>query len=374
MKKGFIIEASAADSSARAGVIQTPHGAIPTPAFAPVASQGSVKSLTHDQVSALGAHLILCNSYHLFLRPGAEAVRAMGGLHAFISWPKPILTDSGGFQIYSLGPLVKVRRDGVAFASHLDGSKLFLTPEDVLDVQLRLGSDIMMVLDHFVPFASPESKVREAAETTTRWAGRARDAFLKRETDSHLWAITQGGVIPDLRRRCTEELTAMDFDGYAIGGLGLGEAKAQLHETLERSDALLPKNKPRYLMGMGYLADILEAVDRGVDLFDCVLPTRNARNGSLFTRQGIMTIKNKKYADDLRPIDETCGCPACRRYSRAYLRHLYERKEITSAVLNTIHNLHFYLDFFAKMRQSIQSHSFQLFKLNQMNMLKEVNR
>ena len=374
MKKGFIVEVSAAGSSARAGLIQTPHGVIPTPAFAPVASQGSVKGLTHDQVSALGAHLILCNSYHLFLRPGAEAVRAMGGLHAFISWPKPILTDSGGFQIYSLGPLARVRRDGVAFASHLDGSKLFLTPEDTLDIQLRLGSDIMMVLDHFVPFASPESKVREAVETTTRWAGRARNAFLKRETDSHLWAITQGGVVPDLRQRCTEELTAMDFDGYAIGGLGLGEAKAQLHETLERSDVLLPKNKPRYLMGMGYLADILEAVDRGVDLFDCVLPTRNARNGSLFTRQGVVAIKNKKYADDLRPIDEACGCPTCRRYSRAYLRHLYERKEITSAVLNTIHNLHFYLDFFTEMRQSIQSHSFQRYKLNLMNMLKEVNR
>jgi len=374
MKKSFIVETSSAGSSARAGLIQTPHGVIPTPAFAPVASQGSVKGLTHDQVSALGARLILCNSYHLFLRPGAEAVRAMGGLHAFISWPKPILTDSGGFQIYSLGPLAKVRRDGVAFASHLDGSKLFLTPGDVLDIQLRLGSDIMMVLDHFVPFASPESKVREAVETTTRWAGRARDAFLKRETDAHLWAITQGGVVPDLRRRCTEELTAMDFDGYAIGGLGIGEAKAQLYETLERSDALLPKNKPRYLMGMGYLADILEAVDRGVDLFDCVLPTRNARNGSLFTRHGVVSIKNKKYADDLRPVDETCGCPTCRRYSRAYLRHLYERKEITSAVLNTIHNLHFYLDFFAEMRQAIQSHSFQRFKLNLMNMLKEVNR
>ncbi|MHB8055262.1 MAG: tRNA guanosine(34) transglycosylase Tgt, partial [Candidatus Aminicenantales bacterium] len=328
-----------------------------------------VKGLTHDQVAALGAHLILCNSYHLFLRPGAEAVRAMGGLHAFISWPKPILTDSGGFQIYSLGPLAKVRRDGVAFASHLDGSKLFLTPEDVLDIQLNLGSDIMMVLDHFVPFVSAEAKVREAVETTVRWAGRARDAFRERKSGAQLWAITQGGVSADLRRRCTEELVAMDFDGYAIGGLGIGEAKSQLHETLERSDAWLPRDKPRYLMGMGYFSDILEAVERGVDLFDCVLPTRNARNGSLFTRRGVVAIKNKKYADDLRPVDEDCSCPTCRRYSRAYLRHLYERKEIASAVLNTIHNLHFYLDFFAEMRQSIQSHSFQRFKLNQMNTL-----
>ncbi len=374
MSKSFVVETTASGSGARAGLIETPHGTIPTPAFAPVASQGSVKGLTHDQVSALGAKLILCNSYHLFLRPGAEAIRVLGGLHAFISWPRPILTDSGGFQIYSLGPLAKVRRDGVAFSSHLDGSKLFLTPENVLDIQLKLGSDIMMVLDHFVPFPSTESKIRESVETTTRWAGLARAAFRNRESGAHLWGITQGGVDPDLRRRSTEELVDLDFDGYAIGGLGIGEAKSQLHEVLERSDGLLPKNKPRYLMGMGYLADILEAVDRGVDLFDCVLPTRNARNGSLFTRRGVVSIKNKKYADDPRPLDETCACYTCRRFSRAYLRHLYERKEIASAVLNTIHNLHFYLDFFAEMRQSIQSQSFQRFKLNLMNTLKDVTR
>lgn len=374
MTKAFQLEAVDRRSSARAGRLRTPHGEIPTPAFAPVASQGSVKGLTHDQVAALGAQMILCNSYHLFLRPGSRTIREMGGLHAFISWPKPILTDSGGFQIYSLGPLAKVRRDGVAFASHLDGSKLFLTPADVLDIQLDLGSDIMMVLDHFVPFASPENKVRESVETTLRWAGRTREAFRGRETGAHLWAISQGGVSAELRRRCTEELVAMDFDGYAIGGLGLGEPKSQLLETLERSDAWLPRDKPRYLMGMGYLSDILEAVERGVDLFDCVLPTRNARNGSLFTRQGIVTIKNRKYADDLRPLDEECACPTCRRYSRAYLRHLYERKEITAAVLNTIHNLHFYLDFFKEMRQSIESQSFQRFKLNQLNTLKDVKR
>jgi len=374
MSKNFLVETTSVDSSARAGLIETPHGPIPTPAFAPVASQGSVKGLTHDQVAALGAKLILCNSYHLFLRPGAEAIRAMGGLHQFISWTKPILTDSGGFQIYSLAPLAKVRRDGVAFASHLDGSKLFLTPEDVLDIQLKLGSDIMMVLDHFVPFPSTAEKVREAVETTIRWAGRAREAFRNRETGAHLWGITQGGVDPDLRRRSTEELVTLDFDGYALGGLGIGEAKTQLHDVLEKSDSLLPKNKPRYLMGMGYLADILEAVERGVDMFDCVLPTRNARNGSLFTRQGVVTIKNKKYADDLRPLDEACACYTCRHFSRAYLRHLHERKEITAAVLNTIHNLHFYLDFFTEMRQAIQSQSFQRFKLNLMNTLKEVNR
>ncbi|MDD8027495.1 MAG: tRNA guanosine(34) transglycosylase Tgt [Acidobacteriota bacterium] len=360
----FRIEAQDPLSSARAGLISTPHGIIRTPAFAPVASQGTVKGLTHDKVEALGAQLLLCNSYHLMLRPGADAVRALGGLHAFISWPKPILTDSGGFQIYSLAPLAKVKADGVAFASHLDGSKLFLTPEDVVDLQLKLGADIIMALDHFVPFASSPEMVRGAVETTTRWARRARDRAAGAETGAQLWGITQGGVDHELRRRSSEEIAGLGFAGYAVGGLGIGEAKSQMREVLEWSDAVLPRDRPRYLMGMGYLADILEAVERGVDLFDCVLPTRNARNGSLFTSGGIVVIKNRKYADDPRPLDEACACPTCRTYSRAYLRHLFERSEMTAAALLTIHNLHFYLDFFAKMRQSIESHSFQRFKLN----------
>jgi queuine tRNA-ribosyltransferase len=363
MSRFFSIEAADPSSAARAGVIRTAHGEIRTPAFAPVASQGSVKGLTHEQVAALGAQLILCNSYHLFLRPGADAVRNLGGLHRFISWPKPILTDSGGFQIYSMSPLAKVKPDGVAFASHLDGTKLFLTPENVVDIQLKLGSDIMMALDYFVPFASAPSQAAEAVDVTTRWARRARTHFTASGAETQLWGITQGGVEWDLRRRSTEEITALNFDGYALGGLGIGEAKSQLHEILERSDLLLPRDRPRYLMGMGYIADIFEAVTRGVDLFDCVLPTRNARNGSLFTRRGIVVIKNRKYADDPRPIDESCACYTCRTFSRAYLRHLFERSEITAAALNTIHNLHFYLDIFAKIRQSIQSHSFQRFKL-----------
>jgi queuine tRNA-ribosyltransferase len=372
MTAGFTIEAADPSSSARAGTIETPHGPIRTPAFAPVASQGAVKALTHDRVEALGAQLILCNSYHLFLRPGADAIRKMGGLHAFISWPRPILTDSGGFQIYSLAPLARTRRDGVAFASHLDGTKFFLTPEDVLGIQLDLGSDIMMTLDDLVPFASPPERIRDAAERTTLWARRARDRFRDAGTKAQLWGITQGSVDPELRRRSTEELVALDFDGYAVGGLGIGEAKTQLYEVLERSDALLPKSKPRYLMGMGYVADVLEAVERGIDLFDCVLPTRNARNGSLFTSRGVVAIKNAKYARDKKPVDPACGCYTCRNYSRAYLRHLFERGEINAAVLNTVHNLHFYLDIFAKMRQSIQSQSFQHFKLNLINSLKDV--
>ncbi len=363
MSRFFSVETADPSCSARTGIIRTAHGTIETPAFAPVASQGTVKGLTHDRVAALGAQLILCNSYHLYLRPGADAIGALGGLHRFISWPRPILTDSGGFQIYSLSPLAKVRLDGVAFASHLDGTKLFLTPENVVDIQIKLGSDIMMALDYFVPFPSEPSKIREAVDVTTRWARRARTSFAESESASQLWGITQGGVEWDLRKRSTEEITALDFDGYALGGLGIGEAKSQLYEILERSDLLLPRDRARYLMGMGYITDILEAVSRGVDLFDCVLPTRNARNGSLFTSRGVIVIKNRKYADDPRPIDEECSCFTCRTFSRAYLRHLFERSEITAATLNTIHNLHFYLDIFAKIRQSIQSHSFQRFKL-----------
>jgi len=372
MRSAFAVTASDPHSAARAGTLETPHGTIATPAFAPVASQGSVKGLTHDQVESLGAQLLLCNAYHLFLRPGVEAVRHLGGIHRFISWRKPVLTDSGGFQIYSLAPLARVRPDGVAFASHLDGTKFFLTPEDVVAIQLGLGSDIMMALDHFVPFPSPAEKVREAVETTTRCARRAADRYRRTETEAVLWGITQGGDDLDLRRRSTSDLVALELDGYAIGGLGLGESKTRLHEILERSDELLPKDKPRYLMGMGYIVDVLEAVERGVDLFDCVLPTRNARNGSLFTSRGVVAIKNRKYAADEGPLDPDCACPTCRRYSRAYLRHLFERGEMAAAVLNTVHNLHFYLDIFAKMRQSIQSQSFQRFKLNLINSLKEV--
>lgn len=371
MSRTFTLAAADPACSARAGVIETAHGPIETPAFAPVASQGSVKGLIHRQVDELGAQLILSNSYHLFLRPGLDVIQAMGGLHAFISWRKPILTDSGGFQIYSLSPLAKVKRDGVAFASHLDGTKFFLTPEDVVDIQLRLGSDICMVLDTFVPYPSSDEEVRESVETTTRWARRAREHIRKFDTRSLLWGITQGGVDAELRKRSTEELVALDFDGYAVGGLGIGEAKTQLHDVLERTTELLPKDKPRYLMGMGYIQDILEAVERGVDLFDCVLPTRNARNGTLFTSRGPLAIKNRKYARDERPIDEDCACTTCRNFSRAYLRHLYERREISSAVLNTIHNLHFYLDNFRKIRQSIYLKSFNLLKSTILNKIKD---
>jgi queuine tRNA-ribosyltransferase len=357
MTEHFKIKTRSGGSSARTGEITTPHGVIQTPVFAPVGSQGSIKALTHSQVEELGAQIILVNAYHLFLRPGLEIVRSQGGVHEFISWSKPILSDSGGFQIYSLSPLAKVKPNGVQFASHLDGTKIFVTPEDVIDIQLALGTDIMMPLDYFVPYPPEKPALKKAVSLTTSWARRSREHFLKHNTRQQLWGICQGGVEWDLRRRSIEELNKIDFDGYALGGLGIGEPKTQFMEIVERSCQILPEDKPRYLMGIGYLEDILEAVAKGVDFFDCVLPTRNARNGTLFTSKGRIVIKNQKYSQDSRPLDEECSCYTCRHFSRSYLRHLYERGEISSAILNTIHNLFFYLDFFRKIRQAIQENS-----------------
>ena len=371
MSRSFVITHSDPETSARAGRIRTPHGTIQTPAFAPVASQGTVKALLHSQVEKLGAQLILINAYHLYLRPGLEVIEKAGGVHAFISWKKPILSDSGGFQIYSLSPLVKVTDEGVRFASHLDGARIFLRPEDVVDVQRALGTDIMMVLDQVLPYPSTKGRMKEAVKMTTLWARRSKERFQEVSNRQQLWGISQGSVFWDLRKQSIEGLLSIGFDGYALGGLGIGEPKAELMETLERADALVPRDRPRYLMGMGYIEDILEAVGKGIDLFDCVLPTRNARTGTLFTRQGKIVIKNKKYAGDERPLEETCRCYTCRHFSRAYLRHLYEREEISSAVLNTIHNLHFYLDIFQEIRQSIALNSYRELKLRIIHQMKE---
>ena len=327
-----------------------------------MASQGSVKSLTHSQIEVLGAQLILVNAYHLFLRPGTEVIRRLGGVHNFISWNKPILSDSGGYQIYSLSNLVKVKEDGVQFSSHLDGSKYFVSPEDVIQIQQNLGTDILMPLDNFPPYPSSPDRIKESVELTTQWATRSRKYFLENTHNQQLWGICQGSVNWDLRKKSITDLLGIDFDGYALGGLGIGESKTQFMETVEKSCSLLPLDKPRYLMGIGYIQDIIEAVDRGVDLFDCVLPTRNARNGTLFTSSGKLIIKNQKYANDKKPIDKNCSCYTCMNFSRAYLRHLYERNEMSSATLNTIHNLHFYLDIFRKIRQAIQSKSYADFK------------
>ncbi|MDH7512298.1 MAG: tRNA guanosine(34) transglycosylase Tgt [Clostridiales bacterium] len=371
MKSAFEITAADSGSSARTGRIRTAHGVIETPVFAPVASQGTVKALLHSQVESLGAQVLLVNAYHLFLRPGLEVIEKAGGVHAFISWPKPIVSDSGGFQIYSLSPLVKISNEGVRFSSHLDGTKIFLRPEDAIDIQRKLGADIMMTLDYFLPYPSPKEKMKEAVRITSRWARRSWERFAEGPKDRLMWAISQGSVFWDLRKQSIEDLLGIGFDGYALGGLGIGEPKTELLATLEKADAVLPKTKPRYLMGMGYIEDVLEAIARGVDFFDCVLPTRNARTGTLFTSRGRVVIKHQKYAQDFGPIDPDCGCYTCRHFSRAYLRHLYEREEISSAVLNTIHNLNFYLDIFKKIRQSIQSNSFDEFKYRLINQLEE---
>jgi len=369
--EGFGMEVVARDGLARVTRISTPHGVIPTPIFMPVATFGAVRAIGFEELAAAGAEILLSNTYHLHERPGEETVQALGGLHGFTGWHGPWLTDSGGFQIYSLTPLVKVTQEGVRFSSHLDGTKIFLRPEDVVDIQLSLGTDIMMVLDYFLPFPSSKARMKEAVKMTTLWARRSKERFLEKPARQQLWGISQGSVFWELRRQSIEDLLAIGFDGYALGGLGIGEPKAELMGTLEKADSLVPRDKPRYLMGMGYIEDILEAVDRGIDLFDCVLPTRNARNGTLFSSRGRIIIKNRKYARDKRPIDEGCACYTCRHFSRAYLRHLYEREEISSAVLNTIHNLHFYLDIFRKIRQSIALNSYREFKRQLLNQLKE---
>lgn len=366
-KNTFEVLTTDKNTSARRGIIHTAHGSIHTPAFAPVASQGTVKALSHHLVKSSGAQLILVNSYHLFLRPGIEIISKLEGIHSFVSWSKPILSDSGGFQIYSLSPLSKVMKEGVEFTSHLDGKKIFFTPEKVVDIQLKLGTDIMMTLDHFIPYPSSKESTKEATELTTHWAQRSRKYFLQQETPQLLWGISQGGSYWELREKSILELLEIEFDGYALGGLGIGEPKTKFMEIVEKSTSLLPPDKPRYLMGIGYIKDILEAVEKGVDFFDCVLPTRNARNGTLFTSKGKLVIKNQKYAQDKRAVDENCSCYTCQNFSRAYLRHLYESNEISSAILNTIHNLFFYLDIFRKIRQAIESNSYTEFKRSVLN-------
>ncbi|HUL23390.1 MAG TPA: tRNA guanosine(34) transglycosylase Tgt [Thermodesulfobacteriota bacterium] len=339
-------------SKARLGKIQTDHGSFTTPAFLPVGTQGSVKSLTPEELVEIGVEAILGNTYHLYLRPGHETIGRLGGLHAFIHWERPILTDSGGFQIFSLGSLRKVSEEGVTFQSHLDGSSHFLTPEKVMEIQRLLGTDIAMVLDECVSYPSPYEYVKASADLTGRWAKRC--LRVRREQDPALFAIVQGGVYRDLREKSTQTLVEMGFQGYAIGGLSVGEPKSMMLDVLEWTTPLLPENTPRYLMGVGTPEDMIQAVILGVDFFDCVLPTRNARNGTLFTSSGKISIKQAQYAEDPGPVDETCGCYTCRHYSRAYLRHLYLSKEILSSRLNTVHNLYYYINLFRKMKEAIR--------------------
>jgi queuine tRNA-ribosyltransferase len=325
---------------------------VETPAFMPVGTLGAVKGVTPQELAAAGASIMLSNLYHLALRPGIDTVERLGGIHAFTGWRGPILTDSGGFQVWSLGGLRTVDAGGVTFRSHLDGSPLRFTPEGVAGFQERMGVDVAMMLDECPPWPVERPAAEASWERTLAWARAAREAW--KGEGGGLFGIVQGSVYPDLRRRAAADLAALDFDGYAIGGVSVGEPEAARRSVVEWTAPALPADRPRYLMGVGYPEDIFHAVSQGVDLFDCVLPARNARHGVLFTRQGVVKIKNARYKEDERPLDPECGCPACRRVSRAFLHHLTRAGELTAPVLSTLHNLRFYLDFMADLRQAIK--------------------
>lgn len=354
----FEWEINAQDGHARAGTFYTPHGAIQTPVFAPVGTQATVKALTPAQVEELGAQLVLANTYHLFLRPGDDLIAELGGLHEFMQWHRPILTDSGGFQVFSLTDTRKVDEDGVTFKSHIDGSTQRLTPESSIQIQENLGADIIMAFDECaVPTDYAYSKL--AMQRTLAWARRCQEA--RTRPDQALFGIVQGGTFPDLRAESAETLRAMDFPGYAIGGLSVGETKADMFRTISEVNQILPENKPRYLMGVGTPQDLIEGVLRGVDIFDCVLPTRLARHNSAMTYSGRMNLMNAAFAHDERPISAECQCYTCRHFSRAYLRHLVNAKEMLAATLLSIHNLYTLVDLTARMRQAILASEMEKF-------------
>ena len=365
----FQVEHQEAGSQARTGIIRTPHGAIHTPIFMPVGTQGSVKALTPEDLQSLGVEIILANTYHLYLRPGHELVARQGGLHPFMHWPGPILTDSGGYQVYSLGALRKISPEGVSFRSHLDGSSHFLTPELAMHIQEALGSDIIMCLDECTPYPVTYEYARFSMELTRDWALRCKAA--KQKNGQALFGIIQGSVFKDLRKESAQWTVDIGFDWYALGGLSVGEEKAQRLEIIAHTLPMVPEKSPRYLMGLGTPEDLLEGVCLGADMFDCVLPTRNARNGMLFTRYGSLIIKKAEYAEDPRPIDPLCTCYTCRNYSRAYLRHLYVSKELLSYRLNTLHNIHFFMELMQSIREAIAEDRFLEFRKEFYNQRKE---
>jgi queuine tRNA-ribosyltransferase len=344
------------ETAARLGRLETVHGTVETPVFMPVGTQGTVKAITVEELAQMETAMILGNSYHLYLRPGVEPIARAGGLHRFINWRGGILTDSGGFQIFSLGGLRTIDDAGVTFVSHIDGSTHYLTPERVTRIQNMLGADIAMVLDQCPPYQSPYEAVREAVARTTRWAWRCRQAHQRPE--QALFAIVQGGVFEDLRRASAAELTGMDFPGYAVGGLSVGEPKESMYRTLAATVPLLPEQKPRYLMGVGTPDALLEGVRLGIDMFDCVLPTRIARNGRVMTAKGYLTIRNAVYAADMKPLDEQCGCPVCRQYTRAYIRHLLNAGELLGLRLTSYHNLYYLAHLMKEIREAIRQDRF----------------
>ncbi|PKL88596.1 MAG: tRNA guanosine(34) transglycosylase Tgt [Ignavibacteriae bacterium HGW-Ignavibacteriae-2] len=350
-------------SKARAGKLFTDHGEIETPIFMPVGTQGTVKSINQHQLKDdINAPIILGNTYHLFLRPGTEILEEAGGLHKFMSWDRPILTDSGGFQVFSLSDLRKLKKDGVEFRSHLDGSKHFFTPQKVINIQRSIGSDIMMVLDECTPYPCDYDYAKKSKALTSAWALLNKEAFENTNPlyahKQFLFGIIQGSVYKDLRQQSAEDLIKLDFDGYAIGGLAVGEPAKKMYEITDFTTDVMPPNKPRYLMGVGRPENILEAIERGIDMFDCVMPTRNARNAYLFTTEGILTIKNSSYKNDFTTVDKNCDCFTCRNYSKSYLRHLYNSKELLYFQLATIHNLKFYLNLVRQAREEILKNNF----------------
>ena len=347
------------DTQARRGTILTRRGRVETPAFMPVGTQGTVKGMLPEQLKEIGAQIILGNTYHLYLRPGHERVARLGGLHEFMNWDRPILTDSGGFQVFSLGELRKIDEQGVRFQSHLDGSAHLLTPEMSIGIQESLGADIMMVFDECIPHPASRAYVAESTARSTRWAARCKEA--RRDPEAALFGIVQGGMEEDLRRQSVADLLEIGFDGYALGGLSVGESAEVMYRVMEWSLPLLPAECPRYVMGVGTPENLVEAVARGADMFDCVMPTRNARNGVLFTGFGKISIKQARYIEDQEPIDTDCNCYVCRNYSRAYLRHLYQSNEILASVLNTTHNLYYYLHLMQQVRDAIAAGRYRAF-------------
>ncbi len=370
MATPFEFEITARDprTQARTGRLHTPHGVIETPAFMPVGTQGSVKALSQEDLRVIGAQIVLANAYHLYLRPGTAVLEQAGGLHPFMHWERPLLTDSGGFQVFSLSGLTKVSRDGVTFQSHLDGSRHTFTPERSVDIQRSIGADIIMCFDECTRYPVTHAEAARSMRMTMQWAERCNRHW--RDTDDGrqaLFGIVQGGVYSDLRKESAESLTAIGFPGYAIGGVSVGESKTEMRDAVAAATPHLPEDRPRYLMGVGPPDDFLDAVAMGVDMFDCVMPTRNARNGALFTSEGRINIKNQRFATDFGPLDPRCACPVCKVYSRAYLSHLYRAGEIAALRFNTLHNLFFMLDLAASAQKAIGAGRFDAFRQEILN-------